>query len=260
MAIAMTGLDAGGQGPGAANLVRLWPLARGRGAPGRIRGLLVALHGAAVHNDPLGVHHQRTLALHRAVVGRPIDAVVGCGCGTDNEFTVPVAQICALPAPPPGATVRLALAGAGPEGVARFRLPTVADLDAVAGSPAGEGMRDLATRACLDASPPYLTDADLARLTLAWEALDPAASVQVDLICAGCGTQVAADVAVAEFVAGDLDRTVEGLLRDVDVIARAYGWSEEAILALPAERRRRYVELAGRSAAPRSRHLTAVAP
>ena len=256
-----------GDGPtrGAADLVRLWPAAPGRPATARVRELLVALHGAEVQRDPLSVHHQRLLALHRAVVGRAIEAVVGCArCGTDNEFTVPIAQICAVAAPAPDAAARLAVAG----GEARFRLPTVADLDAVAGTSYGEGLRALAARTRLDADPPDLTDptdadltdADLARLAQAWEELDPAGSVQVHLSCAGCGADLAADVAVAEFVARDLDRTVDGLLRDVDVIARAYGWSEDAILGLPAERRRRYVHLAGRADRLAPRHLAAVRP
>jgi hypothetical protein len=256
----MTSIGECGPGPGAVDLVRLWPAARGRTPTARVRELLVALHGDQVRHDPLGVHHQRALALHRTVVARAIEALVGCAnCGTDNEFTVPVAQICALPAPPPDAAVRLAVEG----GEARFRLPTVTDLDAVAGSPSAAGARALAARTCLDADPPELAagevaDADLARLAQAWEALDPAGSVQVDLACAGCGAAVAADVAVAEFVARDLDRAVEGLLRDVDVIARAYGWSEDAILGLPAERRRRYVDLAGRADHPPAGQLVTV--
>jgi hypothetical protein len=251
-----------GPWPGAADLVRLWSPAHGSPATARVRELLVALHGVGVHRDPLGVHHQRVLALHQAAVGRAIEAVVGCaGCDIDNEFTVPVAAICALPAPAPDAAARLALAG----GEARFRLPTVADLDAVAGTSYGEGVRALAARTRLDADPSDLATADLTELDLAllaraWEELDPAGSVQVDLACAGCGAGVAADVTVAEFVARDLDRTVEGLLRDVDVIARVYGWSEDAILGLPAERRRRYVDLAGSADRPSPRRLAAVLP
>ena len=257
----MTGPIDGGPAPDAAELVRLWAQGCGRPAAARVREFLAALDDRARH-DPLGVHQQRALALHRAVVGRPIEAVVACpGCGTDNEFTVPIAQICAVAAPAPDAAARLAVAG----GEARFRLPTVADLDAVAGASYDEGLRALAARTRLDADPPDLTDptdadlteADLARLAQAWEELDPAGSVQVHLSCAGCGADLAADVAVAEFVARDLDRTVDGLLRDVDVIARAYGWSEDAILGLPAERRRRYVDLV-RADHPRSRPFAAV--
>ena len=262
----MTGPIDCGPAPDAAELVRLWAQGCGRPAAARVREFLAALDDRARH-DPLGVHQQRALALHRAVVGRPIEAVVACpGCGTDNEFTVPAAQIRALPAPAPDAVVRLAVPGAA-GGEVRFRLPTVADLDAVAGSSPGEGIRALAARTRLDADLPDpteadvtgadLTEADVARLARAWEALDPAGSVQVELTCATCGGDVAADVAVAEFVARDLDRTVEGLLRDVDAIARAYGWSEDAILGLPAERRRRYVDLV-RADHPRSRPFAAV--
>jgi hypothetical protein len=37
-------------------------------------------------------------------------------------------------------------------------------------------------------------------------------------------------------------------MAEVDTIARAYGWTEAEILALPADRRRRYLALAGSGA------------
>jgi hypothetical protein len=50
-------------------------------------------------------------------------------------------------------------------------------------------------------------------------------------------------VDLATFVARDLDRVVAALYREIDTIASAYGWNESTILALPAERRRRYVAM-----------------
>jgi hypothetical protein len=233
--------------PGAPDLVRTWPAARGRTAADRVTELLVAVQGDGVRRDPLGVHHQRVLDLHRRVVARPLDAVVDCErCGTENEFAVPVAAICAVPPPAPDAAVPLPVGDA----VVRYRLPTLADLHAVAGAAYGEGMAALAALACLDGTAPACSAADLDRLARAWDKLDPAAAVQVDLVCAGCGDDITADVAVAEFVARDLDRVVDALLRQVDVLARAYGWSEDAILALPAARRLRYVELIGSTRPP----------
>jgi hypothetical protein len=48
---------------------------------------------------------------------------------------------------------------------------------------------------------------------------------------------------VAGFVARDLDRTLDRLYEEIHVIASAYGWDEAAILALPPERRCRYVSM-----------------
>ncbi len=225
--------------PGVADLVRLWLPSRAS-ADARLTTLLVALDGDDVRRAPLGVHHQRMLRLHDQLSERPLDAVADCSqCGAENEFAVPVAAICAVPEPPREAEVALAVGGAR----VRYRLPTLADLTAISGAGVAEGLAALAALTCLDDEAPEMTDYDLARLVQSWEELDPAAAVQVDLVCAGCGADVAADVAVPEFVAHQLDRVVDALLRQVDVVARAYGWSEDAILALPAQRRRRYIEL-----------------
>ncbi|MEH0830377.1 MULTISPECIES: hypothetical protein [unclassified Micromonospora] len=237
--------------------MRLWPLGCSRRAGARVGGLLLRLYGEKTRRDALGVRNQRMLALHRAVVGRPIEAVVGCpGCNADNEFVVPVDEICALPGPSAEAAVRLKVG----DSAVRFRLPMMADLEALAGSSYATGIRRLAARTCLESDPPSLDAAGLTRLAQEWEALDPAGSIRVDLSCAECTRAIAANVDPAEFVARDLDRTVEGLLRDVDVIARAYGWSEDAILGLAAERRRWYVGLIDLSPRSPGRHLKAVAP
>lgn len=45
---------------------------------------------------------------------------------------------------------------------------------------------------------------------------------------------------VAAFAARDLDDRARVLYRTIDVIARAYGWREAEILALPEARRRVY--------------------
>ncbi|MFG2106445.1 hypothetical protein [Micromonospora chersina] len=257
MTAAMTEPSARSPGPSDRDLVRLWPLGGSRGAGARVGAMLLRLYGEQARRDALGVRNQRMLTLHRAVVGRPIEAVVACpGCNADSEFVVPVEEICALPKPSPEAAVRLAVGDVG----VRFRLPAVADLEALAGSSYTTGIRRLAARTCLDGDPPSLGESDLERLAQEWEALDPAGSIRVDLSCADCARAIAANVDPAEFVARDLDRTVKRLLREVDVIARAYGWSEDAILGLAAERRRWYVDLIGLSPRSPGRHLAAVAP
>src|ERR1700754_2198149 len=146
---------------GAADLVRLWPVGSGGGVRAGIGALLLSRHGEQARRDPLGVRNQRMLALHRAAVGRPVEAVVTCpGCGADNEFVVPVDGIRALPEPPQQTVVRLAFGGVE----ARFRLPTAGRLDERAGAWYAAGLRELADRTCLESDPPPLTTDDLTRL------------------------------------------------------------------------------------------------
>ncbi|PZG95251.1 hypothetical protein C1I97_27210 [Streptomyces sp. NTH33] len=236
--------------PSAEDLVRLWPLSWRRPARERVVSLLVALDGPAALDYPLGSRNQRLLALHQALVRRPVEARVTCpSCRTDNEFALPVRAVAELPRAEADAVVRLSV-----EGVElTFRLPVLADLIPVAGRPPADGLHALARDTCLAPRIPRLGPDALDRLADAWEALDPAGSMRVDLLCAGCGREIAADADPADFVARDLDLLVDELMREVDVIAGGYGWTEEAILAMPSPRRRRYVELIVEGRAPARR-------
>jgi hypothetical protein len=225
--------------PGAVDVVGLWPLSR-RSAGERAAAFLVALDGAAALRYPLGTRNKRLLDAHESLVRRPLEAHVACpGCGTDNEFGLPARAVAELPSAPPDAAAHLRVDGVRHA----FRLPVLADLTAADGRPAPTGLADLAVRTCLGPPAPRLGPDDLELLAEAWEALDPAGSLRVDLSCAGCGRAIAADADPADFVARDLDLLVDRLMHEVDVIAGTYGWSEAAILALPSERRLRYVEI-----------------
>jgi len=231
-------------GLSAADIVRLWPLSRRRPAAERVLALLVAVDGRDTLGYPLGTRNQRLLGLHQMLVRRPIEAHVVCpGCRTDNEFTLPVQAVTALAHAERGAAVRLDVDGVE----SAFRLPVLSDLATA------DSLHALAVRTCLEPAVPQLSDGDLDRLAEAWEVLDPAGSLLVDLCCASCGHGIAAEADPADFVARDLDGLVDELMRDVDVIAGGYGWSEESILALPAARRRRYVELISETRSPARR-------
>lgn len=222
---------------GAADLVDMWtPRERGA-AHGRLAPLLaLEAEGVAIGNDTLGARNQRLLAFHRTYVGAAMEARVACAaCGTANEFPVPAEAILACPAPSANAPVKV--------GHARLRLPRMDDLEAVAGEvdpPAA-----LLARCHISGALPSATAAGSA-----FEAADPAAAVQVKVACAQCGSVARASVDVAAFVAAALDQLVDGLIHDVDRLARAYGWAEREILALPAGRRRRYVALAAGAGEP----------
>ncbi|MFI1292470.1 hypothetical protein ACH4VM_29065 [Streptomyces sp. NPDC020792] len=236
--------------PSAEDVVRLWPLSRRRPARERVVSLLVALDGPAALDYPLGSRNHRLLTVHQALVRRPIEAQVTCpSCGTDNEFALPIQAVAELPRAEAGAVVHLFV-----EGVElTFRLPVLADLTPVTGRAPADSLHALACDTCLALRVPRLGPDALDRLADAWEVLDPAGSMRVDLLCAGCEREIAADADPADFVARDLDLLVDELMREVDVIASGYGWTEDAILAMPAPRRRRYVELIVEGRAPTRR-------
>jgi hypothetical protein len=219
----------------------------------RFVALLAALTGGDAPSadfgaDTLGDRNRRLLALHSALVGRQLEGRVTCTtCGVASEFDVPTEAIRSLPAPKRDAA---AWATQGRRRVA-YRLPTMADIEAVGdrGTP-GEIRHAILDRCRMGGPTPALTELSARRLAAQFEALDPAATVEVDIACSGCGAALAATVDIATFVARDLDRLVDSLYRDVDVIARTYGWDEVRILSLPAARRRRYVGLISSASTP----------
>lgn len=213
---------------------------------GRLATLLACTASAGeLEQDTPGLRNQRLLALHRQLIGGAIEACAVCPeCTTQNEFDVPADSLLALPAPAPHAVIEV-------DGVGAYRLPRMADLAAVGASAALA--RDLALRCRIRSdAPDPLDGAALDRIGAAFERADPAASIVIAIACAQCGHRFRSAVDVALLVEPALARLGEGLLRDVDSLAAAYGWSEEQILALPSGRRRRYVALtAERGRAPR---------
>jgi hypothetical protein len=234
--------------PTAAQLIALWDRSSEASAHRRLERLLAATEPqAALDADTLGARNRRLLALHAALSDAPLDARLRCAaCRTDNEFAVPAAAILACRAPDPAVRVRI---GTGPSRLT-FRLPLMSDIQAVNGVPAGDALARIVSRCRVgpgEGEP--LGAVALARLATRFEALDPAARIVVDLRCAECRAALRASVDIAEFVAAAVDLVVDGLFRQIDAIARAYGWSERAILALPAARRATYVAMIAARAA-----------
>lgn len=239
--------------PSAADVVRWWPLTTAS-AHTRVVAFLSAADGPDTLRQPLGRHHQRVLSLHRAFVGTALEAVVTCRhCGVDSEFPIPVSDVLGLPAPGPDHLVSVEVAGHATD----FRLPTVGDVAATSGASYDEAVRAIARATCRTKPAPEIDPDQLRDLAAAWEEADPAATISVELACVSCSKSLFAVVDPAEFVARDLDRHVERLLADVHTLASSYGWGEHEILALPDERRRRYLRLvdAGRTRAGRSLSL-----
>jgi hypothetical protein len=142
-----------------------------------------------------------------------------------------------------------------------WRPPTPADLRAAAS--AADPVADL-TRRCLRMAPagedpdrshggdPALGDLDqitldgdvLAAIEQAMAEADPLAEVVAAVTCPYCTTGFPAEVDLGEFVWSELEALARRLLVDVDLLARAYGWTEHDVLALSDARRAAYVRMA----------------
>jgi hypothetical protein len=118
-----------------------------------------------------------------------------------------------------------------------FRLPTVGDQAAVAGSArAGRDLEELCIK------PPGLLARLRARVERAMEQLAPEVSRPIAGQCPHCGQGLSALLYVPVLVLDELRRAAVGIYEEVHLIASAYHWSEDSILALPRARRWGYAE------------------
>lgn len=213
-----------------ATLLHSWT--KGREPYGeRLASLLAADSKEPVEEDTLGQRNCRLLRLHSSLGGGPLEATVACPkCATQNEFVVPAEAVLATPAAKPDARVILKV---GRRRLA-FRLPRMKDL---------EGSREAIVERCRLEGEGAIGKAAIERLGRRFEALDPAANIVLRLNCSQCAAPIAASVDVATFVGRELDRLVDRLIGEIDIIASAYGWNESEILALPPRRRRLYADM-----------------
>jgi len=186
---------------------------------------------------PVGRRDARLLGVHAAIGRAALEATAACpGCGTAAEFALDVEALLAR-ADEASEPEALELDGQ----VVAWRSPDSRDVAAASLAPdAVEAERALLAR-CVGAS--ALTDEQRRAVTAAMADADPLAEVLIDMACPACGEPFVADLDVAQFVWAEVRARALGLLRDVDALARAYGWTEEQVLALGDTRRGAYLEL-----------------
>jgi hypothetical protein len=120
----------------------------------------------------------------------------------------------------------------------RFRLPTVADV--LAAAACDQPAEELSSR-CIDA--PELSHTLARRLDRALSALAPTLDDLLGGSCPACGHQVTMRFDPLTYTVAELRQAFSGIHLEVHALATAYGWPEDAILALPRSRRRRYASM-----------------
>jgi hypothetical protein len=91
----------------------------------------------------------------------------------------------------------------------------------------------------VDGQPP----ADPARLAEAFEIFDPLLAFTLTLTCPACGYGADHNIDLEAHALTRLHAQQTRLLHEVHRLALAYGWTESEILAVPAGRRRHYLDL-----------------
>ena len=133
------------------------------------------------------------------------------------------------------------------------RLPNSLDLVSLEGGGAVTSPRDLLERCVLTASragvaipagqlPDDVLDAASERMAQA----DPQADVQVELNCPSCGHRWQVVLDIVAYFWSEIETWAIRVLREVHLLASAYGWREADILSMSSLRRQIYLELISR--------------
>lgn len=267
----------------AAELLRLWDRGAAVGRFERVLTLAEATGADRddLVDSPLGHTHERALHLRERLLGRQLSVRASCpGCAEQVEFTLDTQRlrdgaagrapdapaddhdrVAGRPGPAeaaatssmPDAWPDAAMGGAMRCGASDgcslvWRPPTPADVLAAAAEPEPEAAL---WRRCLRVTGPdgpldplTLDETTRAAVEAAMAEADPLAMLLVAVSCPSCGVDFEADVDPGAFVWAEVEAAAVRLLHDVDLLARAYGWTEQDVLALSDPRRAAYARLA----------------
>jgi len=209
-------------------------------SPGESRAALAGL--------PLGRRDARLMTLRQRMFGPSARSVVPClGCGESLDLLLDLREMAAAsPAEhAPGSTTI-----AEGDWVIHLRPVDSRDLAAVTSAASPEAGRWILLDRCarVEREGAIIAAAELPEaLQLAIEEriaeLDPLAEVKVVARCPSCAAERQVLFDVGEFLWAELAAEARRLLREIDALARAYGWRESEVLALSPYRRLCYLEL-----------------
>ncbi len=207
----------------------------------------------AVRDLTVGDREALLLRLRAALFGDRLDAVFECpapGCAEKLEIALSIADLLQPEYEHYVAAYEEPMGTGDTRRLVRFRLPTGADQEAVAGLAGSDvacAARQLLERCVLSVAGHNPGPGDLDEIgelvALRWEELDPQAETSLRLSCPACGSEFATGLDAGVFLFEELAARSAHLFHEVDALARAYHWSEAEILALSIQRRRRYIEL-----------------
>jgi hypothetical protein len=236
--------------PSAAAMLSTWE--RGVTQSAVERGLtLMALAGPETDRNLLGslnigARDRRLLKLRESCFGTRMTGLMSCKqCGEELEIELTTTELLALES-----TQSTDLVAQGDDYEVRLRLPDSHDLLKIA-----DVMPDRAERMLLQAcvvsatvggagiAPDLLPSALVAAAARRLGDAEPFADLQLTFTCMSCGHRGQAPFDIVPFLWLELDAWAERALREVHVLASAYGWGEREILALSPLRRAQYLRM-----------------
>jgi hypothetical protein len=132
----------------------------------------------------------------------------------------------------------------------RYRSPNTEDIAGCAGLEFAAGRRRLLACCVTDArcqgrsvSAEELPENVARKVVEQIAVIDPQADTRLDLTCPECHQRWKEVFDIVSFFWAEIDAWAHRVLREVNVLARAYGWRESDILALSPVRRQIYLSM-----------------
>ncbi len=235
-------------------LLSVWERGRGLPAVQQALQLLAAASPETPQDDwallSIGRRDASLLALRECIFGSRIVSLASCpACDESAEIAFEVAQVLTELPSTSAATLTLHASGCD----VQFRLPNSLDLAAIANADSIEAGRATLLDRCLlsvECRGEKVVAAQLpveiaGEVAARMSAADPQADVRLVCNCPACGHSWQAVFDVASFFWAEISAWANRTLREIHLLASAYGWREADILTLSPTRRRLYLELVG---------------
>lgn len=191
---------------------------------------------AALAQLPMAERDRRLFRIAAALFGPQITVIAECpDCGAETELSFAAATIDDMPAP--AGPLTLIHDGA----VIPYRLPDSRDLACALAQPDPQAARAALLGALLDrpSPPPAL----LGALDAALAANAGPEALTLSHVCAGCGAERDAPFDILDYLWRRLTARARRAMRDIHLLARAYGWTSDEILSLSAPRRAAHIAM-----------------
>ena len=236
-------------------LVDVWEDGRCRNRLERPAVLLTVAHPGTTEFDwmnlPIGQRDEKLFDLQERLFGETIDAASACpNCKENLEVSMLTTDIRV---PPPSDLHLLNLELQDGKYWVRFRLPTTSDLAIVAQAECVTEARTILLERCVvearrsgsQALTTKLPEKVRNSIVQKMGAADPQAVIELALECPSCQHQWSLHFDICSYLWSEIEELALRLLREVHVLARAYGWSELQILGLSPLRRQVFLDLVG---------------
>jgi hypothetical protein len=201
---------------------------------------------SALEDLTIGERDQRLMQLRKWLFGSQLEIQVPCSmCRETMEATLDLDQFAASSGSTEKDYHSVEIEGRS----FRLRAPTVKDVAKIRGTNDRNAIVAALLAACVQESdgttldPERLSSAEVGAIAQHMAQIDSAADIVVALACPHCGATTQKSLDITHILFREIGEHVRQLLRDIHVIATAYGWPEHEILSLSAPRRRAYLDM-----------------